>query len=300
MSEERLVPFTDCRQTAVDVHLSDDSLVNAQLDDAEKPTPGLEEACITFSFVGRSIGDVTVSVTVSSHGGSTGVITATTIISVFAPLEVVSPASSQLLLTPTSSYAVVFSGGPRPLPADPASHFVAVERLGKSGVDDFETSTVMEAGRNKAYKVTVVCLSGTSTPSEASILISVGNKKTATNKFPALSTANVKIRCDFPSSLSLQLKRAARAHDDVSLPPCSLDKLGTTDAIPVHVGTKFDVVAHLYDSENRRFDNASALLFSWRVSDSSVLRPPASKARALQWRNIRDVSYECKCIFAFF
>lgn len=301
MSDEKLVPFTDCSRTALDIRVSNEAaleILKAEPADLTVAEDGLESPCVILAFSARSIGDATVTVTIG--GLRDGPLTSTTRISVYAPLKIVSPADNQLSLTPTSSYAVAFVGGPRPLFADSSSHFVAAERLGKTGVDYFETSSVteenMDSEKTKVYSFVVSCLSGTPTPSEASLLISVGNRKTATNKYPALSTLKMKIVCDFPTSISLQLKRMRSPYDSVNLPPCPLDDFDNLEPKPVYYGAKFDLLAKVFDADGRVFDNASAVHFTWHVSDSTIVRSPTNRPRALQWQQAGkwNGSYECK------
>ncbi|XP_006870531.1 PREDICTED: nuclear pore membrane glycoprotein 210 [Chrysochloris asiatica] len=173
-------------------------------------------------------------------------------IAAYLPLKAVDP-SSVALVTLGSSKEMLFEGGPRPWVLEPSKFFQNVTS------EDMDSITLAlfgpPASRNyQQHWVVVTCQA----LGEQVIALSVGNKPSITNPFPAVEPAVVKFVCAPPSRLTL-MPIYASPQLDLSCPLLQQNK----QVVPVsnHRNPLLNLAA--YDQQGRRFDNFSSLSIQW-------------------------------------
>ncbi|XP_044108842.1 nuclear pore membrane glycoprotein 210 [Neovison vison] len=173
-------------------------------------------------------------------------------IAAYLPLKAVDP-SSVALVTLGSSKEMLFEGGPKPWVLEPSKFFrnITSEDTDSISLALFGPST----SRNyQQHWILVTCQA----LGEQVIALSVGNKPSVTNPFPALEPAVVKFVCAPPSRLTLTPVYAS-PQLDLSCPLLQQNK----QVVPVssHRNPMLDLAA--YDQQGRRFDNFSSLNIQW-------------------------------------
>ncbi|KAL4669993.1 hypothetical protein H8959_008547, partial [Pygathrix nigripes] len=173
-------------------------------------------------------------------------------IAAYLPLKAVDP-SSVALVTLGSSKEMLFEGGPRPWILEPSKFFqnVTAEDTDSIGLALFAP----HSSRNyQQHWILVTCQA----LGEQVIALSVGNKPSLTNPFPAVEPAVVKFICAPPSRLTLAPVYTS-PQLDLSCPLLQQNK----QMVPVssHRNPLLDLAA--YDQEGRRFDNFSSLSIQW-------------------------------------
>ncbi|XP_003894113.2 nuclear pore membrane glycoprotein 210 isoform X1 [Papio anubis] len=173
-------------------------------------------------------------------------------IAAYLPLKAVDP-SSVALVTLGSSKEMLFEGGPRPWILEPSKFFqnVTAEDTDSIGLALFAP----HSSRNyQQHWILVTCQA----LGEQVIALSVGNKPSLTNPFPAVEPAVVKFVCAPPSRLTLAPVYTS-PQLDLSCPLLQQNK----QVVPVssHRNPLLDLAA--YDQEGRRFDNFSSLSIQW-------------------------------------
>ncbi|XP_004581422.2 nuclear pore membrane glycoprotein 210 [Ochotona princeps] len=168
------------------------------------------------------------------------------------PLKAVDP-SSVALVTLGSSKEMVFQGGPRPWVLEPSKFFRNI-----TSEDPNSISLALfgpPASRNyQHHRILVTCR----VLGEQVIALSVGNKPSLTNPFPAVEPAVVKFVCAPPSRLTL-MPVYASPQLDLSCPLLQQNK----QVVPV--SSHRNPLLHLaaYDEQGRQFDNFSSLSIQW-------------------------------------
>ncbi|XP_007948814.1 nuclear pore membrane glycoprotein 210 [Orycteropus afer afer] len=173
-------------------------------------------------------------------------------IAAYLPLKAVDP-SSVALVTLGSSKEMLFEGGPRPWVLEPSKFFrnVTSEDMDSISLAFFGPP----ASRNyQQHWILVTCQA----LGEQVIALSVGNKLSITNPFPAVEPAVVKFICAPPSRLTL-MPVYASPQLDLSCPLLQQNK----QVVPVsnHRNPLLNLAA--YDQQGRRFDNFSSLSIQW-------------------------------------
>nr|XP_035969379.1 nuclear pore membrane glycoprotein 210 isoform X1 [Halichoerus grypus] len=180
-------------------------------------------------------------------------------IAAYLPLKPVDP-SSVALVTLGSSKEMLFEGGPKPWVLEPSKFFrnITSEDTDSISLALFGPST----SRNyQQHWILVTCQA----LGEQVIALSVGNKPSVTNPFPALEPAVVKFVCAPPSRLTLTPVYAS-PQLDLSCPLLQQNK----QVVPVssHRNPLLDLAA--YDQQGRRFDNFSSLSIQWESTRPSL------------------------------
>ncbi|EDL91358.1 nuclear pore membrane glycoprotein 210 [Rattus norvegicus] len=170
----------------------------------------------------------------------------------YLPLKAVDP-SSVAVVTLGSSKEMLFEGGPRPWVLEPSKFFrnVTSEDTGSISLSLLGPP----ASRNyQQHRVLVTCQA----LGEQVIALSVGNRPSLSNPFPAVEPTVVKSVCAPPSRLTL-MPVYALPQLDLSCPLLQQNK----QVVPVssHRNPLLDLGA--YDQQGRRFDNFSSLSIQW-------------------------------------
>ncbi|KAF4023798.1 hypothetical protein G4228_016057 [Cervus hanglu yarkandensis] len=180
-------------------------------------------------------------------------------IAAYLPLKAVDP-SSVALVTLGSSKEMLFEGGPRPWVLEPSKFF---RNVTSEDADSISLALFgPPASRNyQQHWILVTC----QVLGEQVIALTVGNKPSVTNPFPALEPAVVKFVCTPPSRLTLTPVYAS-PQLDLSCPLLQQNK----QVVPVssHRNPLLDLAA--YDQQGRRFDNFSSLSIQWESSRPSL------------------------------
>ncbi|KAM6215538.1 nuclear pore membrane glycoprotein 210 [Rhynchocyon petersi] len=173
-------------------------------------------------------------------------------IAAYLPLKAVDP-SSVALVTLGSSKEMLFEGGPRPWVLEPSKFF---RNISSEDMDSISLALFgPPASRNyQQHWVLATCQA----LGKQVIALSVGNKPSVTNPFPAVEPAVVKFVCAPPSRLTLTPVYAS-PQLDLSCPLLQQNK----QVVPVsnHRSPLLNLAA--YDQHGRRFDNFSSLSIHW-------------------------------------
>ncbi|KAM5280417.1 nuclear pore membrane glycoprotein 210 [Ctenodactylus gundi] len=180
-------------------------------------------------------------------------------IAAYLPLEAVDPASVAVV-TLGSSKEMLLEGGPRPWVLEPSKFF---RNVTSEDMDSIRVALLgPPASRNyQQHWILVTCRA----LGEQVIALSVGNKPSVTNPFPAVEPAVVKFVCAPPSRLTLTPVYAS-PQLDLSCPLLQQNK----QVVPVssHRNPLLDLAA--YDQQGRRFDNFSSLSIRWESTRPSL------------------------------
>nr|XP_033781607.1 nuclear pore membrane glycoprotein 210 [Geotrypetes seraphini] len=180
-------------------------------------------------------------------------------IAAYLPLKTVDP-SSVALVTLGSSKDMLFEGGPKPWVLEPSKFFrnISAECVASVGL----ALLGPPASRNHLHHwLRVSCKA----LGEQVIALTLGNKPTVTNPFPATEPAVVKFICALPSRLTLT-PIYANPLFDLSCPLLQQTK----QVVPVsnYRNPVLDLAA--YDHQGRRFDNFSSLTINWESTKASL------------------------------
>ncbi|XP_036204849.1 nuclear pore membrane glycoprotein 210 isoform X3 [Myotis myotis] len=173
-------------------------------------------------------------------------------IAAYLPLKAVNP-SSVALVTLGSSQEMLFEGGPRPWVLEPSKFFRNV-----TSEDTHSISLALlgpPASRNyQQHWILVTCQA----LGEQVIALSVGNKPSITNPFPALEPAVVKFVCATPSRVTLTPVYTS-PQLGLSCPLLQQNK----QVVPVssHRNPLLDLA--VYDQQGRQFSNFSSVSIQW-------------------------------------
>uniref|UniRef100_A0A7N4NSS5 Nucleoporin 210 n=1 Tax=Sarcophilus harrisii TaxID=9305 RepID=A0A7N4NSS5_SARHA len=180
-------------------------------------------------------------------------------IAAYLPLKTIDP-SSVALVTLGSSKEMLFEGGPKPWVLEPSKFFrnITSEDTESIGLSLFGPP----ASRNYLqHWIRVTCKS----LGEQVIALTVGNKPSVTNPFPATEPAVVKFICAPPSRLTLTPVYAS-PQLDLSCPLMQQNK----QVVPVSNYRNPDLDLAAYDQQGRRFDNFSSLNIKWESTKPSL------------------------------
>ncbi|XP_052692934.1 nuclear pore membrane glycoprotein 210-like [Crassostrea angulata] len=247
----KLVPFNDCHRMKVNFTFSDPTAF--QFNRVSLMIP--EDGCCSVRFTAVQRGHTTVTASYTSRGKE---LSASVTIAAYDPLMPVDP-EKEAVLAVGSRKELVFRGGPQPWVIDSLKYF---QDLTSTNSAITEVKKMKFLGNNRGFHhFYMTCLDF----GEQILTLRVGNNKTTTNQFPAVSEASVRMSCSEP--VGLQLNPDLRYPEN--LPPCPVSKEQAV-AIPVHCQRNLDILVTVTDSLGRKFDNFSSLDFQWMVSDRSL------------------------------
>ncbi|XP_022313260.2 nuclear pore membrane glycoprotein 210-like [Crassostrea virginica] len=262
-AEGKLVPFNDCRRMKVNYTFSDPTAF--QFNRVSQLIP--ENGCCSLRFKAVQRGHTTVTASYSSRGIE---LSATVTIAAYDPLVPVDP-EKEAVLAVGSMKELVFRGGPQAWVIDSLRYF---QDLSSTNSAITKTQKVRFLGNNRGFhSFYVTCLDF----GEQVVTLRVGNNKTTTNQYPAVSEAMVRLSCSEPVGLQLHPDLKYPEH----LPPCPVTKEQAIP-IPVHCQRELDILVTVTDSLGRKFDNFSSLDFHWSVSDQSLAILESSEDSSLQ------------------
>ncbi|EGC32478.1 hypothetical protein DICPUDRAFT_155557 [Dictyostelium purpureum] len=180
---------------------------------------------------------------------------------------------NEVLLSLGSSDDVYFSGGPEPWYLEPKTHFQTI----LPDNTNEQNSLSITPGNGNSFKVT--CLKHSNAPQN--IIVTVGNKKSASNPFPAAPSINIPYYCRQPSSIQIQVvnlptEEESKQIEQSSAPSCQDTIFSIKKQKPGEIGTykirnnrDIPFIATVYDENGKQFTNYSSLVFDWTSSDST-------------------------------
>ncbi|NWQ80120.1 PO210 protein, partial [Columbina picui] len=246
------VPLSDCSHF--------DLLVEVENRGVFRPLPGRLKPTADFCSGVRVKAETqgyTALVVSYTHGHVH--LSASITIAAYLPLKTIDP-PSVALVTLGSSKDMLFEGGPRPWVQEPSKFFrnITAEDADSVALSLFGPPT---SRNNIQHWVRASCKS----LGEQVIELTVGNKPTITNPFPAVEPAVVKFICAVPSRLTLTPVYGS-PQLDLSCPLLQQNK----QVVPVsnYRNPVLDLAA--YDQQGSKFDNFSSLSLIWESTKMSL------------------------------
>ncbi|XP_061474146.1 nuclear pore membrane glycoprotein 210 isoform X2 [Rhineura floridana] len=190
------------------------------------------------------------------------------------PLKSVDP-SFAALVTLGSSKDILFEGGPRPWVQEPSKFFrdISAEDPDNVGLSLLGPPTTRNPFQ---HRVRASCKA----LGEQVISLTIGNKPTVTNPFPAIEPAVMKLICATPSRLTL-----APVYADpelgLSCPFLHQSKQG----VPVSKHRNPVLELEVYDQQGRKFDNFSSLSIIWESTKYSLASIEANMSMELSLKD---------------
>ncbi|KAM4737044.1 LOW QUALITY PROTEIN: nuclear pore membrane glycoprotein 210 [Anableps anableps] len=190
-------------------------------------------------------------------------------VAAYLPLRAVDPVSVAVV-TLGSSKDMLFEGGPRPWVLEPSKFFYSSRAEDESSVS---LSMISPSHNYNHHWLRATC----SVLGEQVLEVTVGNKPTVTNPFPAVEPAVVKFVCAPPSRLAL-VPVYTSPQLDLSCPLLQQNK----QVVPVsnYRNPVLDLAA--FDQQGRKFDNFSSLSILWESSKGSLASIEPSMPMDLQ------------------
>ncbi|XP_027875440.1 nuclear pore membrane glycoprotein 210 [Xiphophorus couchianus] len=179
-------------------------------------------------------------------------------IAAYLPLRAIDPVSVAVV-TLGSSKDMLFEGGPRPWVLEPSKFFCFSRAEDESSMSLNLISPSCQNYNRHWLRATCRVLG------EQVLEITVGNKATVTNPFPAVEPAVVKFVCALPSRLTL-VPVYTSPQLDLACPLMQQNK----QVVPVsnYRNPVLDLAA--FDQQGRKFDNFSSLDILWESSKGSL------------------------------
>ncbi|XP_018095905.1 nuclear pore membrane glycoprotein 210 [Xenopus laevis] len=181
------------------------------------------------------------------------------VIAAYLPLRTIDP-SSLALVTLGSSKDMLFEGGPKPWVLEPAKFF----RNLSSDKEESSSLALVEPAISRGHFqhwVRATCRD----LGEQVISVTVGNKPTETNPFPAVEPISVRLICAPPSRFAL-IPVYKHSHLDLVCPLMQQNK----QVIPVSNYRDQLLELAAFDHQGRKFDNFSSLAVTWESSRSAL------------------------------
>uniref|UniRef100_A0A3B5M437 Nucleoporin 210 n=1 Tax=Xiphophorus couchianus TaxID=32473 RepID=A0A3B5M437_9TELE len=178
-------------------------------------------------------------------------------IAAYLPLRAIDPVSVAVV-TLGSSKDMLFEGGPRPWVLEPSKFFCFSRAEDESSMSLNLISPSCQNYNRHWLRATCRVLG-------EQVRITVGNKATVTNPFPAVEPAVVKFVCALPSRLTL-VPVYTSPQLDLACPLMQQNK----QVVPVsnYRNPVLDLAA--FDQQGRKFDNFSSLDILWESSKGSL------------------------------
>uniref|UniRef100_A0A8C7E6N4 Nucleoporin 210 n=1 Tax=Naja naja TaxID=35670 RepID=A0A8C7E6N4_NAJNA len=244
-----VVTLSDCSQFDLVVNIENHD-VFSPFQGRLKPTP---EYCSGIRVKAETQGH---SSLVVSYTHDHIHLSASITIAAYLPIKIIDPISAALV-TLGSSKDILFEGGPRPWIQEPTKFFrdTNTEHPENVGLHLLGPATSRNYFQHWA-RATCKALG------DHVISLTIGNKPTVTNPFPAVESADVTLICATPSRFSLALV-SADPEMDVSCPFLNQDKQG----VPISIFRNPVLELDVYDYQGHKFDNFSSLTITWESTN---------------------------------
>ncbi|XP_060621976.2 nuclear pore membrane glycoprotein 210 [Anolis sagrei] len=177
----------------------------------------------------------------------------------YLPLKTIDPVASALV-TLGSSKDILFEGGPRPWVQEPSKFFREVsaeppENTGLSLVEPPIPRSPFQHGVRASCRAL----------GEQIISLTIGNKRTVMNPFPAVESVVVRLICATPSRFTLS-PIYTNPELGLSCPFLHQNKQG----VPVSTYRNPVLELEVYDQQGRKFDNFTSLNIVWESAKYSL------------------------------
>ncbi|CAC5367420.1 NUP210 [Mytilus coruscus] len=249
--EGRQVSFDDCRKMRINVTITDE-VVFSKVNGSSLP----EEGCRTIKVKAAQKGHTQVK---ASYVYENIKLESTVTIAAYDPLVPIDP-EKEAVVTIGSLKEVIFTGGPQPWVLDTSKYYQDMSE---------EKEEIVNIEKVKLYGNTRGLHSFYVTCEDFGVqklTLKVGNEKTAKNQYPAEEVASIRFSCAAPVEVHLQPSVGYTE----GLPPCPINSREVSQPIPVHCRRDLDILITVTDSNGRKFDNFSSLVFDWTLSDQSL------------------------------
>uniref|UniRef100_A0A0C9RIR8 Pom210 protein n=1 Tax=Fopius arisanus TaxID=64838 RepID=A0A0C9RIR8_9HYME len=242
------IPFTDCRDTSFEVHITDSNFIRNSTDFIQP----IGTACATLTVVGTTIGSSGVTVAYNSNGEY---LMDNVTVSAYAPLIPVYPSSGETLLAVGSSRKIIFKGGPQPSPGN-LKGFTR-----ESSISEEEIVRISEVdttdGSSDVTIFEVVCRA----LGDVIFTFKVSNEPLLPNCRSTGATAAVRIICGKPRHIELQ-------PEFKDSDKCPITK--NPETVMAHSDKPLYLNVIVKDESGRRFDNFTSLNVEWTLNPSGV------------------------------
>lgn len=242
------IPFTDCRDSSFEVHISDPTFLRNTSDSL----PPIGAACTTLTMIGTSVGSAVITVAYHANGQY---LTDNVTISAYSPLLPLHPSSGETLLAVGSSRRIIFQGGPQASPDYPQGF------TRDSSISDEEIAKATEldntSGLSDIAVFEVVCRS----LGDVILTLKVSNEAFLPNCKTTGATSTVRVICGKPRHIYLQPEFKDTDNCPISK---NAEKVMARNDRSLHLNVL------VKDEDGRKFDNFSSLNVEWMLSPSGV------------------------------
>lgn len=253
----REAAFADCRHLKFDVHFSDRTIFNLTSSNT-KDSELAKGACSSLKIFARQPGCTKVTVSYQVYHTR---LDASVTVAAYRPLVAQSPESVVAL---GSSRDLLFEGGPQPWQMDPSGYFETLSPVDSKFLAMTKLSGVEYSLHRGVHAFNIACTG----LGQQTLTLTVGNRPTVTNMYPATAETKIKFICAEPVGIHLQ-PQVMTALRKPSLPPCPL-LLDSNQVVPVHCNQNLGILLTVTDNQGRKFNNFTSLKFEWTLSDSSL------------------------------
>ncbi|KAM9969774.1 hypothetical protein ACTFIR_001611 [Dictyostelium discoideum] len=195
---------------------------------------------------------------------------------------------SEILLTLGSTLNVFFSGGPEPWHLERKSHFQSIV----SNLTNEQNVLSIVPGNGNSFRVT--CLTHTNPSKPIGIELTIGNKVTTTNPYPASPSITIPYSCRPPASIQLQVANLPKDHQiqdsshhqqiqqqeqqqqqqqqstcQDTIFSIKKQKQGEIGTYKIRNDRDIPFIAQVFDDNGKPFTNYSSLVFDWKSSDQT-------------------------------
>ncbi|XP_063995333.1 nuclear pore membrane glycoprotein 210 [Diachasmimorpha longicaudata] len=242
------IPFTDCRDTSFEVHITESSFIR-NVTDFVQP---IGIACTTLTVIGTSVGSSSITVAYNANGQY---LTDNVTVSAYPPLIPIHPSSGETLLAVGSSRKIIFKGGPQPSTQKPQGF------TRELSISDEEIVKISEidntSGQSDVAIFEVICRS----LGDIIFTFKVSNEPLLPNCRSTGASSTVRIICGKPRHIYLQ----PEFKDSDNCPI-----MNNPDTVMAHNDKPLHLNVIIRNDDGRRFDNFTSLNVEWTLIPSGV------------------------------
>uniref|UniRef100_A0A1I8AJS5 Nuclear pore membrane glycoprotein n=1 Tax=Steinernema glaseri TaxID=37863 RepID=A0A1I8AJS5_9BILA len=251
LASGQYVSFSDCRGIELRYQVEDSSIFSVE-SNVENSPPEEGNGCTTVVLRSLSSGDTKLTVFVGDHA-------ATIAVSAYLPLafDQLHSKSSEFLLALGSDISVAHSGGPRPWLLDGSNYFSTMST----------DSDLLEITQNQGtYQVFCGNRQGIAT-----LKLTVGNKRTSTNPFPAVAVAEQIVCCSKPSRISLSFHKDRISSASARSCPVTSHLVNSNTETQLELSLFGRCESEASKADDRRFDSVSSVAVSWTTNAAKLV-----------------------------
>ncbi|KAK0402757.1 hypothetical protein QR680_016513 [Steinernema hermaphroditum] len=251
LASGQYVSFSDCRAIELRYQVEDSSVFAVE-SNVERTPPEEGSGCTTVVLRALSSGDTKLTVFVGDHS--------TTIdVSAYLPLTFnqMNSKSSEFLLALGSDISVAHSGGPRPWVLDGSNYFATIT----------SSSDLLDITQSQGtYQVFCGDRTG-----QAILKLTVGNKRTSTNPFPAVAVAEQIVCCSRPSRVALSFHKERVVDTSARSCPVTSHLINCNSETQLELSLFGKCEDNDSKGDDRRFDSASSVVVAWTTNADKLV-----------------------------